>query len=515
MIYDKVYPITSWRRGSVPNKRPKNGQTSLTEIGTTVGIDIRRRYDTAKPVTRATLESQSVITDQVLCSFTDSGGYTYAFGSGGNVYRRSGTTWSLVYTDTDGRITGAKQYTYNTGTVASPVYTKYIFFATKGKLRKITLADAQSVGTWVLATHVIAVGDLTYTSGGSNSAIHWMEEVNGKLLVCDEGYIAMVDYLGVYTNVALRLPQDYIAYGIYNKGNLGYIVTNKANDGAVFTWDTWQDSWIDKISTGGIARFVTEVENQLVVHSGNGFISKLNGSRMTPWYNLPRSGGGILQRGVCKHDGLTYFALYSQDAGGSLGYYIYSLGRREQEHPIALMAEYGFNGLTQNVTAMSSSGGKLTIFVYDSSGSGTYTVYTVNTDNELSEKRASSATLHYEGLDLDMPTVKKKYAGVKITLRDKLPTGASVGVIYRNLSQDIEANGGSKQWIASYPVTYAEDSQTQMVPTTNPRECLFVLDGEGQYLDMQITLTTGDTASAYAGPEIEQIDIYFTPLGSL
>lgn len=515
MIYDKIYPFTSWRKGITPNKRPRNGSMSFTETGSTVGIDIRRRYDTLKPVIRATLETQSVITDQVLCSFTDSGGYTYAFGSGGNVYRRSGTTWSLVYTDTDGRITGAKQYTYNTGTASSPVYTKYIFFATKGKLRKITLSDAQSVGTWVLATHVIAVGDLSYTSGGSSSAIHWMEEVNGKLLICDEGYIAMVDYLGVYTNVALRLPQEYISYGLYNKGNLVYIVANKTNDGAIFTWDTWQDSWINKISTSGIARFVAEIENQLIVHSGNGMISKLNGSRLTPWYNLPRSAGGILQRGVCRHDGLTYFAIYGVDAGGSLGCYIYSLGRKEQEHPVALMAEYGFNGTTQNITAISSSGGKLTFYLYESSGSGTYSVYTVNTDNELAEKRQSSVTAHYEGIDFDSPTVKKKFAGIKITLRDKLPANASVGIIYRNLSQDIENNSGYRQWIAAYPISYAEDGTTQMNTTNSSRECLFALDGEGQYLDLQITLTTGDTASAYAGPEVEQIDIYYSPLGTL
>ncbi|MFA6193450.1 MAG: hypothetical protein WC726_01110, partial [Parcubacteria group bacterium] len=115
------------------------------------GLDIRGGADTLKCNQALIKDSGDVVVDLILFFVPASNGKLYGFGNAGRIYRKDTLTssWSLIYTDPDGRISGADEYTNNNG---SGSYIAYLYWATETKIKRIPLSgnwstDVQTLGT--------------------------------------------------------------------------------------------------------------------------------------------------------------------------------------------------------------------------------------------------------------------------------------------------------------------------------------------------------------------------------
>ncbi|KKT65316.1 MAG: hypothetical protein UW60_C0047G0007, partial [Candidatus Woesebacteria bacterium GW2011_GWA2_44_33] len=198
------------------------------------GLDIRNGADTLKCNQALEKDSGSVVTDLILFFVPASNGKLYGFGNTGNIYSKDtpASAWVLRYTDPDGKIMGASEYTNNNG---SGSYVPYLYWATETKLKRIPFSGSFPGGVE------------TFGTLNGDPAWHTMTIAVGVLQICDGRYIALVDYEGNFNNQALDLiagnrtktllPQDQIAIIGSTKGD-------KIEEGWLWTWDKQQPSWI-------------------------------------------------------------------------------------------------------------------------------------------------------------------------------------------------------------------------------------------------------------------------------
>jgi len=98
--------------------------------------------------------ADTVVTDLINFFVNSSTGDTYGFGDSGKIYKRTSTgTWSLVYTDADGEITGAYEW-------FDPENT-YLYWATSTKLHRTKLASNWTTDVDATVASVAASGTLT------------------------------------------------------------------------------------------------------------------------------------------------------------------------------------------------------------------------------------------------------------------------------------------------------------------------------------------------------------------
>ena len=105
------------------------------------GLDIRNGADTLKCNQALEKDSGSVVTDLILFFVPASNGKLYGFGDTGNIYSKDtpASAWVLRYTDPDGKIMGAAEYTNNNG---SGSYEPYLYWATETKLKRIPFSGS-------------------------------------------------------------------------------------------------------------------------------------------------------------------------------------------------------------------------------------------------------------------------------------------------------------------------------------------------------------------------------------
>ena len=120
-----AYKIKGFRGGIADDAY--KGVTGSFRFG--YGLNIRSETDTLKCNQALKKDSGSVVTYLILFFVPATNGNLYGFGDTGNIYRKDGGdgTWSLVYTDPDGAITGAAEYTNNNW---SDSYIPYLYWAT-------------------------------------------------------------------------------------------------------------------------------------------------------------------------------------------------------------------------------------------------------------------------------------------------------------------------------------------------------------------------------------------------
>jgi hypothetical protein len=117
--------------------------------------------------------ADTIVTDLINFWVNASDGNTYGFGDSGKIYKRtSSAVWSVVYTDSDGEITGAYEW-------FSPT-TSYLYWTTSTKLHRhiitgnwttdvdATTASVASSGTLTVSDQphsgsTVTIGEITYT----------------------------------------------------------------------------------------------------------------------------------------------------------------------------------------------------------------------------------------------------------------------------------------------------------------------------------------------------------------
>jgi len=372
------------------------------------GLNIRSENDTLKCNQALKKDSGSVVTDLILFFVTAVNGNLYGFGNTGKIYRRNGSdgVWSLVYTDPDGAITGAAEYTNWNGSN----YVPFLYWATETKLKRIPLS-----GDW--STDVSTFANLNGDPGW-----HTMTMAVGVLMICDGQYLALVDYEGNFNDKALDivpgnrtkclLPQDAMAI-------IGSTRGPKIEEGWLWTWDKIKPSWIVRrmIAEKGINSLIQS--EFIIAQAGiSGSLYYWDTANLVPLKKLP--GGGWVEPGaVANFKGLPLLGVTGSNKCG-----VYSYGRLNKNDQYALNLEYiPSHGKMEGVSI-----GAVTVhgdapFVAWKDGS-TYGVDTVDDTKK--------AIGRYEGLVFDAgnPFVQKSYRFVKL-LTKPLPQDCSIEIYYR------------------------------------------------------------------------------------
>jgi hypothetical protein len=460
------FPITSFRGGISEhgNKGPKGS----FKFG--YGLNIREGEDTLKCNQALKKDSGTTVTDLVLTLVAGSDGNIYGFGDTGKIYRKAGGTWTLVYTDAGGKITGAAEFASTSG--------RYILYATQTKLRKISLANAG--GTWTGN-----VSDAGTFSEGASTTLHTMTPALGVLLINDGNLLAMYDYADAFNATALRLSSGKVSNALIPRGNRIYIGTS--GQGWVIDWDRLQDSWLsEKSAQGRGVNMMGFLELGIIMQVGSeGNLKYFNLSETSPFKVIP--GTGTSRPGaVCEYKSITHFGMNGGTKNG-----IYSVGRFDKNDPISVNLEYipSHGKLTgTEIGALCSDG----TYLYASWKDGTsYGIDVIDTANK--------ANAVYESLEFNAghPDIEKLFRHIKV-LNRILPEGCEIKAKYKVT--------GSDDWVETETSESGVDSVAE-----GAVKGIFNLEGQGETYEVRIELYPNGNVS----PEVLSIISLFTYDNSL
>lgn len=470
-----VLTIDDFRGGIVEQGR--RGPRGSFKFG--YGLDIRNGENTLKCNQKLKKDSSTVVTDLVLTMVKGSDGNVYAFGDTGKIYRKSSGSWALVYTDADGKITGASQFTSTSGT--------YILYSTRTKLKKITLANAG--GTWT--GNVVEVG--TFTNGNTGD-YHTMWEGIGVLFAGDGDRLAMYDYDDVANFSALRLPTGQRIKTLRDRDDriIQGTVMSTFSKGYIFQWDRLQDSWFGKRDSQGNGINAMEwLEDGAIVQVGNnGNLKYWNLSNFTPYKKIP----GTLNAypsGITIHSEIVHIGMNGGTKNG-----VYSVGRYDKNDPISINLEYvpSHGKLTgTEIGALLSDGSDLYVSWKDGT---TYGIDVIDHSNK--------APAVYESMLLNMskPKDDKLVEGIK-TETIALPENCSYTIKWR--SSTLTGNEDADGWNQCD----LEDGAETSMDTEGSTSAIFKCGGQGETIEIRVELTPSGNDT----PEIRSINAYFQFLG--
>lgn len=441
------------------------------------GLNIREN-NTLKCNQALKKDSGTTVTDLILAMFKGSDGNVYGFGDTGKIYRKVSGTWALAYTDADGKITGACEFKSTSNT--------WIIYATQTKLKKITLANA--AGTW--SGNITTIG--TFTNGISGD-FHTMRVAIGVVIVNDGDVLAMYDYEDAFNATALRMSTGTKGKALLDRNDRVIVGGRENDDGKFITWDRTADSWNSKKSAQGpLVNAMGFLEAGVVAQVGTtGKLKYWNFGDTVPLTTIPGTGSAY-PGAVAEYNTLTHIGMNGGTKNG-----VYSIGRLDINNPRALNLEYvpSHGKLTgTEIGALCNDGTDLLVSWKDGS---TYGVDIIDNSNK--------ATAVYESLKLNMgkSNMDKLFRHVKILLAEALPAGCSVSLKYRasTVTAAEEAADDADGWV---PTTMSDDRSA--INGTGETKGIFNLEGKGEKIDIQITLTP----SGNTGPEVDSAHIGFT-----
>lgn len=443
------------------------------------GLDIRTGENVLKCQQKLKKDSSTTVTDLVLVFVTASDGNKYAFGDTGKIYRKTAGTWSLVYTDADGRISGAVEFKSTTGV--------WLMYATRTKFKKILLSTAG--GTWTTPT---TVG--TFTNGIAGD-FHTMRDAIGTVIINDGDVLALYDYEDAFNNAALRMPTGTKGRCMADRKNRVYIGDKNEvlKRGTMLEWDRIQPSWIDKEDAkgNGINAMEWFEQGALCQVGSNGQLKYFNLATISPFRRIPDTGLANPEA-ICTHNEITHIGMTGGTRDG-----VYSVGRVDNNDPISIALEYvpSHGKLTGcEIGALISDGEDLYVSWKDGS---TYGIDVVDQENK--------AVGVFESLRMNMsrPQVDKLVEYIKLTILD-MPEGTSVKVQWRSSAdgytawKDTELANGDVVTGAS-----EEDDDGSKI--------IFKAGAQGEEYEVKLTLTPNGNAT----PKVLSINNYFTFLGGI
>ncbi len=432
------------------------------------GLDIRKRADVLTCNYALVKESSTVVVDLIRFIVPCTDGNSYGFGDTGKIYKRKGTTWTLEYTDANGAITGAEEWN------------GYIYWACSTKISRIAVANADG-SDW--ATDVAH----DWNTGLTAASWHTMKIAAGELMVCNDQYLAMIDYAAAaFTAQALDLIPGNLTKCLDEDGDyviVGTVRENNEEAGFLFSWETAALHWIKKkkLASKGINALIdAQFKYAQCGIDGEVFLADL--VNKDPLFSFPDV-GSVLPGGVDNKKGLALFGV-SGNSSSKCGVYAYGKARGKN-FPTALNFAYVsspalITGIDYGAVRMVNG----TLLVAWKSGA-TYGVDALST--------TTKASAVYEGLEFDakQPFRKKIFKSEKIVM-NPLPSGCSIVLKYK-------VNGASSWTTAKTP------DGSSSFSTTNAVRAIFLINTEGEVFEKRIELTPSGSDT----PEIRSATTYF------
>lgn len=469
-----ILTINDFRGGIIAEgRRGPRGASKFVK-----GLDIRTGENVLQCQQALKKDSGTTVTDLVLVFVSASDGNKYAFGDSGKIYRKSAGTWSLAYTDADGRISGAVEYKSTTGV--------WLMYATQTKFKKILLSSAGS-GSWSTPT---TVG--TFTNGVAGD-FHTMRDAIGTVIINDGDILALYDFEDAFNNAALRMPTGTKGRCIADRKNYVYIgdKNNVLKKGLLIEWDRLADSWLDKEDAKGWGVNAMDwfEAGALLQVGNNGQLKYFNLSTISNFRSIPGTSQANPEA-VCTYNELIHFGMTGGTKDG-----IYSVGRLDNNDPVSVALEYiPSHGKTTGceIGALTQDGDDLYVSWKDGA---TYGIDVID--------HANKAVGTYESLRMNMgkPGIDKLIEYIKLTILD-MPVGTSVKVEWK-ATQDGYGTWKSAELADGSLVSGVAEEEDE------GSKIIYKAGGQGEEYEVRLTLTPSGNAT----PKVLSINTMFQFLG--
>ena len=430
-------------------------------------LDIHKKLDSLSCQQAMKKESGTTVTDLILFMVPASDGNSYHFGNSGKIYKRTPEgNWSLVYTDSNGRIRGATEYN------------GYMYWATETKLARKPFPGASDWSdvnnSW---QNLNSAEWHTMIAGPATAGVQ-----GGHLFICNGDKVAMVDGTGTFTPEVVKLTPDVVAKCLIDNDTdliIGTVKKDNAQEGYLFAWNTLVMNWKKRkrIPAKGINALV--VSEIIINQAGdNGEIFFTNLVNQLPIISFP-GGGKVNPGGVTTKGNLALFGVYGGEYPG-----IYSYGRTAKNRVFTLNFEYALTPATiDEIGAIKMINGDL--LASWKSGSN-YGVDVIDYNNK--------ALAIYESLDFGTESsyMDKFFEHIRITTKP-LPSGTSIKMKYR-----LDKKG---DWVLAKLGNGSEAFDQE-----GETEAIFNIGAEGRIYEVRAELYPNGNNS----PEILSINTYFS-----
>jgi len=347
------------------------------------------------------IETESSTPDEDCVSEILSNGDTFFFSTeSGKIWKRtSAGVFSLVHTNTQGANRGCK------------LWQGYLYYASSGKLGRITEALASSQSTWS------SQSDSWNTF--ANASVHKpMITVGSGLYIGDQNDIYAVDKTHTFIVDALDLPSQFTITAIDGLSDdlvIGTIIGNNVGWCKMFTWNRISPSWTyeDRIPDCGVNCFL-KVDNAYVFLAGkSGQLYQWSGSSAVKLKKIKGVTTDVNPYASTEYKGRGIIAIGSK---------IYSFHREDGDFPWAIVGEYTHSGAIKSIIAsvddLFVSGGDVIGHIGESYATAILETPEADTESHL-----------------DANGVEIPFSGIRIPYRS-IAEGATIGI-------DVKIDNGS------------------------------------------------------------------------
>src|SRR3990167_5010319 len=383
-------------------------------------LDIHGRNDVLACGSSCVTANESLITDLIQTFVTAEDGSTYAFGSSGSIYVRTGDlndgAWNFAYNDENGNITGAQEFQLLDGIT-------YMYWATASSIARRAMNTGGKDLPWTNATQDYKVDKI------SSSAIwHTMGLASGQLNIANAESLASITFADAFDPFDLNIRPGNLINCLEERDDniiLGSQRSDRGEEGHLWSWITTATNWVQKkkIPAQGINSLITS-ELMLAQAGDDGSIYYSDLVNQTPLHRVP-GGGKVNPGGVALLDGLAMFGFYAGTYPG-----VWSYGRKQKNRGNSLNYEYR---LAKTVAGSSiSTIGAVTVANGDllvSWGTTDGSTSDYGVDQVSSTTRASAI---YEGLEFDNGQGHlSKFVDSIALVMTALPSGTSVSAKFK------------------------------------------------------------------------------------
>lgn len=456
-----------------------------------INLDIRKAINSLSCNQDLIQEGGDVVVGLIRWWVPCTDGNTYGFDGSGNIYKRtSGGTYTKVYTDPDGAITGAAEWFCSNGKT-------YIFWATATKLH---CKEIPGNATWSVDKDAsVVVGSNTYTYPKTNlttATWHTMAQAVGSLLIANYDYIGYVGWDGSYNQLGLNIFKKNYVKALIERGS--YVIAgcpkvDNSPESNIIAWDTDAYSYNDKKNlVGGAINAMIDTDIPLLQVGTKGGIYYGDMQNVLPITSIP-GGGYCNPGGVTNDDGLALFGIYGNTESRNG---IYSYGKKKLNQSRTLNLEY-YVGECDEIGAICKTGTDILVS------------YRVGSTNYVKKANtALKATAYYYSLDLKAPS-RLNYMPLwnSIVLTTKaMPANTKVEVFYKLDKSTRTVDNVAVEWIQARMESKNNDGTGKKeFDTTNGTEAVFLVGEKAKVIEVQIKLTPyGNTT-----PEVNKAEIYF------
>ena len=384
-------------------------------------LDIHSRDDVLKCGSSVVTADESLFNDLVQFFVPSADGSTYAFGSAGSIYVRTGDVgdgaWSFAYNDEYGAIKGAAEFQLSDGI-------RYIFWATSSQYSRRDMSTGAKDLPW---TNVTANWKNDKVS--SSAVWHDMTMASGALMIANAEGLSTVDFDGNFDPYKLNIRPGNLINTLEERGDyviLGSGREDKSEEGHLWSWIISALNWVQKkkVPIQGVNAII-DTESFLLQGGEDGEIFPADFENSVPLAKVP-GGGKVNPGGVSILDDLAAFGFYGGTYPG-----IWTYGRRHKNRPNALNYEYR---LAKTVAGSSiSTIGAVAVVNGDliaSWGTTDGSTSDYGVDQVSSTTKVSQAV--YEGLEFDggNPHLAKTVDTIAF-LMTPLPSGTSVSAKFK------------------------------------------------------------------------------------